>query len=162
MLFSHSERLPREDWVISGMNEGQSLGQACLRIWGVSQVRHFSAPAQTTHLHENEVKLVQVALLPAHASLIARDLDSDLHNEVADASLLVGRQSLPSGLDELLEDLERDELGASAGCPLQLAYLGVDVRRRLEDRRDTLPRIWVVLELGEDLLSLLLLRRVSD
>lgn len=34
MLFSQRERLSREEVTISGMKEGQSLGQACLRIWG--------------------------------------------------------------------------------------------------------------------------------
>ena len=33
MLFSHSVRLVREDATISGMNDGQSLGHACFRIY---------------------------------------------------------------------------------------------------------------------------------
>ena len=33
MLFSHSDSEVREEVTISGMNEGQSLGHDCLRIY---------------------------------------------------------------------------------------------------------------------------------
>ena len=53
MLFSHSETFVREEATISGMKDGQSLGQACLRIC------HVSTPADS---HTRQGIVAQCAL----------------------------------------------------------------------------------------------------
>lgn len=95
-------------------------------------------------LHQDEVELVQEALLAAHGRVVGTRLDDDLNDKVADAAPLLLRQDLPSRLDEAVHDLQRD-------------VLGLRVAGRLEDSRHALPGIGVLLELGEYGRRLLLL-----
>lgn len=84
MLFSQRDRDVREDATISGMNEGQSLGHACLRICESALVFCIHWPSQLTDLYEDEIELVEVSLFSPHPCFVRSDIDIDLDNEVSD------------------------------------------------------------------------------
>jgi hypothetical protein len=113
MLFSQRERFVRDEATISGMKEGQSFGQACLRIYLLSML--VERLERGAHLDEDEIELVEVPLFPPHSGLIRRNLNGDLDDKVSNTRLLVGRQGLPSCLHELLEDLKGNVLLGSVG-----------------------------------------------
>ena len=70
----------------------------------------FKESRRGAHLDQNEIQLVQVSLLLPHPSLIRRNVDCDLNDEIADARLLFCRQGLPFCGDELFKDLEGNVL----------------------------------------------------
>ena len=85
MLFSQRDRDVREEATISGMNDGQSLGHACFRIW--LSAKQCTTELAGTDLDKNKIELVEVSLFASHFSFILSNVDSSLNNEVSDTWL---------------------------------------------------------------------------
>ena len=161
MLFSQMVRLACDDVTISGMKVGQLCGLLRRKEGGEGagesvRVRRRrrrragtsggeDAPLLLEDLDEDQVELVDEALLAAQRLLVRARLDDDADDKVADARALVLGEHLPARLDEAVHNLQGD-------------VLGLGVARRVEDGRHALPGVGVLLELGEDGRRLLLLR----
>lgn len=138
---------------------------------------------KASHLHEDEVELVEVDLLLPHLDVVSGRVDDDADDKVTDTcefdvstisarsgagdltGSLIGGKCSPPRLDELLEDLQAnvlvtDDQRKKSDSIKEWAHLGLCARSLLEDAGNPLPRVLVLLELGEDLLRhLLVLRR---
>lgn len=96
-------------------------------------------PIVFQNLHQNHVQLVQVDLVDIVRDYVGRCFDDQRHNELLDVLALQLGQNLPTGLDKVLENLERIEFG----------FLAL---RILEYRIDSCPRLGVLFELCQHLL----------